>query len=378
MKRNVFAQAAILALTLGSAAGAQSLTHPPLPPPSRELLAALSAVRSGPIDGLAAWADRAQPSDASGGALETIEIQIAALAPGDRDALVYWLGSHGRAALHAVGASDAQIGPPYFALDYAIVPGAWPADIAPLALPSPPPPAPAPQPKHHSSFLSSLASMIPGAQIPVASSSSSSSSTTSNADGSQTTTSQSSGTSVSVGVDSAALINSLIDASASHPASQGSAGTWRPLLFAAATLDADAGASQIAITHGFAASRFNGSEGLACLSFVNNAALTAVEVDVDFQMVDAYGFLRRVAPLRRFGSFATGQLIAGPSSVQDANASRPNCVVDGEGSLTDPTDPFAGAAAVLYAVRQVKYADGSTWLMPGANPWPATLKASSY
>lgn len=377
MKPNVLALLAILAATLVGIAGAQSLTHPPLPPPSAELLAALSAVRTGPIDGLAAWADRLQPSDAGGGSLETVEITIMDLAPGDRDALLYWLGSHGRGALHAQGASDVQIGPPYFALDYAIVPGAWPADVA--RLPSPPPlPTPAPQPKHHSSFLNSLAQMVPGAQIPVASSSSSSSSTTTNADGSQTTTSQSSGSSVSVGVDSAALINSLIEASAAHPSSQGSGASWRPLLFAASTLDAAADASQISITHGFAAARFNGTEGLACLSFVNNAQQTAVEVDVDLQMVDAYGFLRRVAPLRRYGSFAPGQLIAGPSSVQDANASRPNCVVDGEGSVADPTDPFAGAAAVLYAVRQVKYADGSAWLLPGANPWPASIKAYSY
>ena len=77
---------AILALTIGARASAQSMQPPPLPSPSPELLATLSAARFGPMPGLIAWANRAQPSDGSGGALQTLETQIMNLAPGDRDA----------------------------------------------------------------------------------------------------------------------------------------------------------------------------------------------------------------------------------------------------------------------------------------------------
>jgi hypothetical protein len=65
--------------------------------------------------------------------------------------------------------------------------------------------------------------------------------------------------------------------------------------------------------------------------------------------------------------------VNGPGSLRDVNSRRPNCVIDGAGDLDDPSNPFSGAAAVGYAIRQVTYADGSVWREPGANPWPATL-----
>lgn len=215
MRRSILGTVLFAALLLWSRASAQPLMTPALPPPSSELLAAVDAARFGPMSALVAWATRAQPSDASGGPLEALETQVMNLAPGDRDALLYWLQSHGRAALHARGASDAQIGPAYFSIDYSVVPGPWPATVVPLSLPNPPPlPTPTPAPQHHTGFFNTLASMIPGGQVPIASSSSSSTTTTNNADGSQTTTSQ--GSSVSVGVDTQALISSLVDAASAH------------------------------------------------------------------------------------------------------------------------------------------------------------------
>jgi len=370
MKGSTLVAAAFLGLLVCSRAGAQSMSPPALPAPSTEVLAVLGAARFGPMAGLIAWANRTEPSDGSGGPLQTLETQIMSLAPGDRDAMLYWLESHGRGALHAQGVSDAQIGPAYFAIDYTVVPGPWPPTVAALAMPRPPPlPAPTQPPQQRrSGFLGALASMIPGGQIPIASASSSSSSTTNNADGSQTTTS--SGSSVSVGVDSQALLGALVDAASTHSAPQSGPGRWRGLTFASSTADADGGPSQIAITHGFAAARADGTEGAACISFVNNAQQAATEVDVDLELTDGYGFMKRVLGLRRIGTFVPGVVVAGPSSIADANANRPNCVVAGAGSLADPTDPFAGAWAVFYTVRQVKYADGSTWLLPGANPWP--------
>jgi hypothetical protein len=43
--------------------------------------------------------------------------------------------------------------------------------------------------------------------------------------------------------------------------------------------------------------------------------------------------------------------------------------MDGEGDAADATDPFAAAAVIGYTVREVKYADGTAWLEPGANAW---------
>jgi hypothetical protein len=139
------------------------------------------------------------------------------------------------------------------------------------------------------------------------------------------------------------------------------------LLFAASTLGGDG--SNISITHGFAAVRNDGTEGLACVSFTNNAQKTANEIDVDIEIIDTLGFLKRAAPLRLRGSFAPGAEVGGPANVQDVNSARGNCVIDGENTLVDTTDPFSGAQAVVYSVRRVAFTDGTQWLQPGANPW---------
>jgi hypothetical protein len=119
--------------------------------------------------------------------------------------------------------------------------------------------------------------------------------------------------------------------------------------------------------------RYDGTQGFACVSFTNDAALTATEVDVDIEIIDGLGFVRRVLPLRRTGTFVTGAAVDGPTSLRNVGSAQPNCVIDGANEIADPTDPFANAMAVGYAVRQVKYVDGSTWLEPGANPWPAVM-----
>jgi hypothetical protein len=104
-------------------------------------------------------------------------------------------------------------------------------------------------------------------------------------------------------------------------------------------------------------------------AFANNSQKTASEIDVDIEILDSLGFIRRVAPLRLSGSFAPGAEIGGPANVQDVNSARANCVIDGEHTLANLSDPFSGAQAVVYSVRRVQYADGAQWLQPGANPW---------
>jgi hypothetical protein len=324
------------------------------PAASPALLAAHGALRSASPANLSDWAATAP--------------QVAALAAGDHDALLFWLDGHGRGALHAQGATDAQIGVPLYAIDYAIQPAPWPASVPPLP-PAPAPPKPTPPPaQHHHSFWSMVAAAaLPSIVAPVAHSSSSSTSTS--PDGSTTTT-QSSSTDVSVGVNTGALLSSLLDAADAHGSSQSPSNDWRQLPFGAMTFASADAPSQIAITHGIASVRSDGTEGFACLSFVNRAAQPATEVDVDIEIIDGLGFVRRVVPLRRVGSFAPGQPVDGPTSVHDVHSAQPNCVIDGENAIADPSDPFAGAFAVGYAVRRVTFADGSVWLEPGANAWP--------
>jgi hypothetical protein len=304
------------------------------------------------------------------GSMGNAAASIAQLSPPDRDAVRYWLASHGRGPLHARGATDAQIGLPYYAIDYNVVPAPWPASVQPLVEPSPVPTStPTPAPARHRSF-GLLGTILPELHIPIASSSSSSTqtTTTNTANSTQTdTTTQSSSTSVSIGINPWAVVGSLIDATSAHAAPQPPSVPWRSLLFAASNLGS--GGSGIVVTRGFAAVRNDGTEGLACVSFANNSQKTASEIDVDIEILDSLGFIRRVAPLRLSGSFAPGAEIGGPANVQDVNSARANCVIDGEHTLANLSDPFSGAQAVVYSVRRVQYADGTQWLQPGANPW---------
>jgi hypothetical protein len=301
---------------------------------------------------------------------------VQALSAPERDALMFWIDAHGRGPLHALGVTDAQIGIPYYPIDYTLTSAPWPSTVPALAEPQPAPMptnTPRPAPKHSNglgAFGNLLGAALPPLQIPVASSSSSSSSsTTTNVPGGTETNStySNSSTSVSVGVNPWAVVSSLIDASSANAAPQPPSVPWRSLLFAASTLGD--GGSGIAVTRGFAAVRNDGTEGLACISFANHSAKPVNEIDVDIVMLDALGFIHRVEPLRLVGAFAPGAEIGGPNSVEDVNAARANCVIDGERRLDDPTDPFSGASAVVYAVRRVQFADGTTWLQPGANAW---------
>jgi hypothetical protein len=356
----------VVALTFLGLLCTQGAAQTDIPAASPELIDALASARASSITQIVAWA---QGSAASPDVASAIA-KIRALEQPDQDAIVYWLASHGRGPLHARGATDEQIGVPVYAIDYTRVPAPWPSTVAALIEPSPMPAAtPTPEPRKHTHF-GLLGDLLPALQIPIASSSSSSSQTTTTSipNGVQTeTTSESSGSSVSIGVNPWAVVGSLIDASTARSSPQAPSVPWRGLLFAASTLGG--GDSGISVTRGFAAVRNDGTEGLACISFANNDAKVATEIDVDIEILDTLGFIRRVAPLRLTGSFAPGVEVGGPANVQDVHSARANCVIDGENELADLTDPFAGAQAVVYSVRRVQFADGTQWLEAGANAW---------
>ncbi len=318
-------------LAMASLTAIPSFADNTIPSPSPALLAALSAARTGSMADLVTWASGATANPS----VSSLASTITALPAPDRDAFMYWLSAHGRGALHARGVSDEQIGVPYYAIDYSLVPAPWPQSITPLVAPAPSPTnTPTPAPHRASVFGGLLGAVLPSLQIPIASSSSSSSqTTTSNIPGGTETNStyQSSGSSVSIGVNPWAVVGSLIDATSANAAPQPPSVPWRSLLFASSKLGD--GGSGISVTHGFAAVRNDGTEGLACISFANQNEKLATEVDVDIEILDTLGFIRRVEPLRLTGSFAPGAEIGGPRSVQDLSSARANCVIDGEQQL---------------------------------------------
>lgn len=345
-----------------------------VPTPSQSLLDAVTTARSTGLAQLVAWAPQIL-LPAGPGPVTPAETKILALIPPDRDAILYWLNGHGRAALHAQGAADKNIGVPYYPIDYAIVPAPFPSSVTPLAVPAvaaPAAPKPTPAPRARSRF-GLLGALLPSLQIPVASSSNSSTTTTTSQNGNSTQvdqTTQSSGSSVSIGGNPWEAIGSLIDAStdrSSGPAPAPTPPSWRNLPFATSLQSAPG--SQIIVNRGFAAVRNDGTEGVACISFVNQSPKAVTQVDFDIEILDGLGLIKRVQALRRDGSFSPGAEVGGPRGPQTISEARANCVIDGENNLTDLTDPFSNASAVAYAVRQVFYADGTSWLQPGANPW---------
>jgi len=343
-----------------------------IPTPSTSLVDALATARDADMARLVAWAPQPVAPAAATDAGAAAEVKILALAPADRDALLYWLDAHGRAALHAQGASDADIGVPFYAIDYALVPAPFPVSVTPLPISpaaAPATPAPTPQPRRHTFGM--LGALLPALQLPIGSSSSSSSTTTTSQNGISTEinqTTQSSGTSVSIGGNPWEAVGSLIDASVDRSSGRAApASPWRSLPFAASSLSARG--SRIAVNRGFAAVRNDGTEGVACISFVNQSATTATQIDVDIEILDNWGLIKRVQRVRRIGTFVSGTEIGGPAGPQTVADARANCVIDGENTLDDPTDPFSSASAVVYAVRAVFYADGTSWLQRGANAW---------
>jgi len=292
---------------------------------------------------------------------------LATLDATDAEALRTWLAGHGRDALHAAGATDAEIGPPVSPIDYHI---AWLGRA-----PTPPPPTPTPAPKRKGGLFGGLlAAAVPPLKLVLGGSSSSSSSTTTTPTEtgyhSETTTSSSS-TQVSVGLNPVGLLGMLADAASSRPApstnshpNQAELLHWHKIV-----LGRFSGSSPesggISVKRGLAAVRNNYADGAACIAFVNEGAKTVTRVDFDLTFIDSSGYLQTMA-LDRSGHFVRGVLVDGPEHESLITREEQNCAFLGSPSPgAAPISSLARAEGLIYAVRRVVYADGTSWTPAG-------------
>jgi hypothetical protein len=345
------------------------------------LVAALRGVRSVDAASIIAWGADPKPPENALARVGAVEAQILALDTLDREALLFWLRSHGRDALHQRHATDGQIGPPLYPVDYAI---RWTMLPAGFTNPTPLPAARAPAPPESGEpsmprgvfdFVSSLP--LPNVSIPIASSSSSSSRTYMQGN-TQVTESSSSGTSVSAQVNVAGLVGMLAQAAAeSQPPPEPTAPPapdkrWTLLQFGRPP--AEPGSSGIAVSHGVAGIR-NNSEAAACIAFANHNAKPVHEVDFDMTFVDAHDLFLQTMALRRVGVVAQNENVDAPRDLAPAKVLREdgNCVMIGHIKYDAPPIPsLARAVALSYGVRRVVFADGTLWQRPGTNAWPSS------
>ncbi len=154
--------------------------------------------------------------------------------------------------------------------------------------------------------------------------------------------------------------------SGAAPAPTPSQNPWRDLKLASATLDAGASPSKIAVLGGFAAAKRDGTSATACVSFQNNAALTATRVVIDFPLLGSGGDVLGRLDLDRHGTFSPGIAIYSYQSYaawidQSGGTNRDyanNCATISNGIAAVP---ILTARFATYRVTRVEYADGSAW-----------------
>jgi hypothetical protein len=375
---------------------------------SPALVSVLQRLRTVDPSFIVGWSADPRAPGSAPGAVNALKVEILALDPSDREAVMFWLRSHGRDALHQRGATDAEIGAPLFPIDYAIkwvpLPDGFvnPTPI-PTATPAPPP-TPKPQPPKSRGIWGFIVPValqaiahIPPQSATIASSSSSSGHTEAHAEShmegntqvstyQSTTTSSSSSSSMSVGVDVRGLAGMLAnEALKEHPtsaplaqeiASSSAARQWTLLEFGRQRTDTQT--AGIAVDNGVAAVRGN-SEGAACLGFTNRNPKTVREIDFDFTLVDAHDRSLQSIALHRAGNIAPNETSAAPRDLAVPSVAREdaNCVTIGSAAADAPVIPsLARAVAMAYEIRRVVFDDGTIWMRPGANPWPHEESAS--
>jgi hypothetical protein len=347
-------------LILGLVGAVFAMPFPALSQPeaSPSLVAALHAVRT---------------ADAN-----AVEAQIRALDGLDREALLFWLRSHGRDALHQRGATDKQIGPPWYPIDYKIIWTTVPAGFTnPLAAATP---TPEPAKQGGSNFMRGLFGFVsglplPNVSVPIASSSSSSTKTWVEGNTRHTET-HSSSSQVSAQVNVSGLVGMLAQAaeqSGSHVPEEPKAPNLRWTLLEFGRPPAEPHDSGILVHHGVAGVR-NNSEGAACVSFTNQNPKTIREVDFDFTFIDRYDRSLQTMALRRVGLVAQNGTVDAPHDLTPpAKVLREasNCVMMGHVKPNAaPIPSLIRAAALAYGVRRVVFEDGTVWQRPGTNAWP--------
>jgi hypothetical protein len=376
---------------------------------STGLVSALQKLRSINSSFIIAWSADPRPPQTGDDSISKLKRQILALDSQDREALIFWLHSHGRDALHQRGATDPQIGPPLFPIDYNI---AWvplpDGFVNPTPMPTPTPvptESPTPKPQSHSNpFYDFLGAVIlqkivnpnkplaiqmmedhwqgknPSNPAVVSTTIASSSHSETHMEG-NTLVTNSSGSSLRAGVDVGGLALLLVsEALKEHPSSQPlqtavanepRSAQWQLLELGRQRTDVDT--HGITVENGVAGIR-NNSEGGACLGFTNHNQRTVKEIDFDLTLVDANDHMLQAVGLRRTGSFAPNEKSEAPHDLDIPAIEREdaNCITLGRPQPDAPsTAPLARTAAVAYEIRRVVYDDGTQWLRDGANVWPA-------
>jgi hypothetical protein len=357
--------------------------------PSAALVSVLQRMRTVDVSYIIGWsADPRAPRDAQG-AVNQVKTAILALDASDRDAMFFWLRSHGRDALHQRGVTDAEIGPPLYPIDYKIAWVALPEGfVNPTPIPTPtpePPPTPTPHPKSAGAW----AFLIPLALQAIITIPTYSAIFSDFQNGALlfdvnklqkwVTPSGFLSTAQSI-ADAHAVAGMLANAALKeHPtstpvehevASIPAAQHWTLLEIGRQRWDLQA--AGIVVDKGVAGVR-NYSEGAACLGFTNHNAKAVREIDFDFTLVDAHDRSLQSIGLHRAGTFAQNERSEAPHDLAPSDVAREdaNCVTIGSSAAGAPTIPsLSRAVAMAYEVRRVVFDDGTVWLRPGANLWP--------
>lgn len=387
----LFFVSAILALSAYAVADSQ---------PAPGLVEVLQGLREVNTSFIVAWSAAARAPSNPADKVSALKVEILRLDPQDREALLFWLRSHGRDALHQRGITDAQIGPPLFPIDYDIAWTTVPAGfVNPTPLPTatpPPTPTPTSQSQEQDAFAHGLLAAIsvltmPTMQIPAPVASAFES-------GNSIWTAITSGARAPPNVvnaygDILGLTNMLGTAAvaAGALASASAAGALASAPAPVATpqeaspvderwilLDFGRERDQpengdIVVNRGVAGIR-NNAEAAACIAFANRTSRAVREVDFDLTFLDANNFALQTMPLRRTGNFEPGAEIPAPRDIDPAKVGSEdaNCVTTG-GAAADaaPNPALARTVALTYAVRRILYDDGTVWQRPGTNRWPA-------
>lgn len=150
------------------------------------------------------------------------------------------------------------------------------------------------------------------------------------------------------------------------PAPTATPNPYRSIRFASPTLE---GTSQgkIALLGGWAAVKHNGQGAVVCVSFKNEAAVTATRVVFQFTIFGRSGVSLGELELDRRGEFSSGTDINGWNSLSDWQGGvghrgfNDNCKVLDRNVASQP---LLSAHSVTYAVTRVDYADGTSWTPP--------------
>ena len=340
--------------------------------PAPGLVAVLQGLREVNTSFIVAWSADPRAPRNTDDKVSALKVQILRLDPGDREAVLFWLRSHGRDALHQRGVNDTQIGPPLYPIDYDIAWTTLPAGfVNPTPMPIATSPSGAQPPKQDArGVLVALAVLAPPAttQLPTQMGSF--------FQGTNSVLKSATGT------DILGLANLLVTAArvagalATSPAPATPQPTpppdeqWIVLDFGRERNQPEN--EDIVVNRGIAGIR-NNAESAACVAFANHASRAVREVDFDLTFLDASDFALQTTPLRRTGDFAPGAEITAPHDLVPSELVREdaNCVTTGGAAAgAGPNPALARTVALTYAVRRIVFDDGTVWQRAGTNTWP--------